>query len=336
MQARLALAIPALASLLGALACSGRDSPKSPPAGGSSGSGVIQTTSTTSTTGTSGAGGSGGGPEGPIPDEKDLPPVYGTCPKLVSGKVTFAINGLPSRDVELRLSSKSSTLDGPLVVVWHGDDQTPKAALDEVLGSKAVTKVMAAGGMVAAPYHDPKAGPRVWHSSEGDFKVDDDFVLLDQLVACARTEIGIDLRHIHTMGYQRGGFQAAHSTVLRSGYVASAVIYSGGVAGTPTEQRTGLAYPILVVHGGELLDVTDVAYGEASAKLAKLSAQGAAPFTVEHFTALCDHGNGPTLPIEMQIPAYEFLEDHPFGTVESPYGNSLDPPFPDYCSVVTK
>ncbi|MBM4374988.1 MAG: hypothetical protein FJ095_07880 [Deltaproteobacteria bacterium] len=319
------------------IACSGRGEPKGPAPGGTSGSGVVQQTSAgatgTSSASTSGAGGAGGGPVGPVPDEADLPVALGTCPKLISGKVTFKIPGLPDRTVELRLSTKSSTLDGPLVVVWHGDAQTPKAALDEVLGSNYVAKIMAAGGIVAAPYNDTQAGPRVWHSSEGDFKVDDDFVLFDQLVACARSEVGIDLRHIHVAGYQRGGFQAAHSAILRSGYVASAVIYSGGIAGEPLEPKTGLAYPLIVVHGGETLDVTDLALGEASDALAKKASQGAAPFTVEHFTVICDHGNGPTLPTEMHAPAYEFQTDHPFGTIESPYGKSLDPPFPVYCSI---
>jgi len=320
------------------VACSGRGEPKGPPPGGTSGSGVLQQTSAgatgSSSASTSGAGGAGGGPTGPVPDEADLPVAQDTCPKLISGKVTFKIPGLPDRAVELRLSTKSSTLDGPLVVVWHGGAQTPKAALDEVLGSKFVAKVMSVGGVVAAPYKDTAAGPRVWHSSEGDFTIDDDFVLFDQLVACARSEVGIDLRHIHVAGYQRGGFQAAHSAILRSGYVASAVVYSGGVAGEPLEPKTGLAYPLLVVHGGKTLDVTDLPLGEASEALATKASQGAAPFTVEHFTVLCDHGNGPTLVTEMHEPAYEFQLAHPFGTIESPYGKSLDPSFPVYCSIV--
>jgi predicted esterase len=315
--------------LLALVACGDRERPAAPPGGGSSGSGVIQTTSTTVTT-TSGSSGAGGS-EGPFPDAKDLPPVYGTCPKLESGRITFEVSGLVPRDVELRFSSKTSSLDGPLVILWHGDTQSPKAALDELLGSKLVTKVMAAGGVVAAPYRDTKAGSRVWYSSEGDPKTDDDFVILDQIVACTRAELGIDTRHIHVVGYQRGAFQAVHSAILRSGYIASAVVHSGGLAGEWAEQRTGLGYPFMIVHGGEMLDVTDQDYGASSVALGKLAFEGSPPFTVEHFTVLCDHGNGPTVAFDALPASYAFMMDTPFGTMTSPYGNDLGSDFPSYC-----
>lgn len=313
--------------------CGDRERPASPPGGGSVGSGTAATSSSTTTaaTGSSGSGGAGGA-VGPMPDELDLPPIYGTCPNLTSGRVTFEISGLDARDVELRLSSKTETLDGPLVVVWHGGSQTPKAALDELLGSKLITKVMAAGGVVAVPYHDPKASSSIWHSSEGDAAVDDDFVLLDQIVACTRENLGIDTRHIHLVGFQQNGFQAAHSAVRRSGYVASAVVHSGGLSGDWVEQKPGLAYPFMIVHGGEALDVGEQNYGLSSAGLAKLAAEGSPPFTVEHFTVLCDHGNGSGVAPDVLPSTYEFMMDTPFGTTTSPYGSGLDDIYPTYCS----
>ncbi|MBM4359724.1 MAG: hypothetical protein FJ096_16595 [Deltaproteobacteria bacterium] len=317
---------------LALVGCGDRERPANPPGGGSSGSGVTQTTvATTTSGGGTSTGSGGGGADGPRPDDKDLPAVYGTCPTLASGRVTFDVSGLVPRDAELRFSSKVESLDGPLVILWHGEGQTPKGALDELLGSKLMTKIMAAGGVIAAPYRDTQAGPRVWYSSEGDPATDDDFVILDQIVACTRTVLGIDTRQIHVVGYQRGGFQAVHSAVLRSGYVASAVIHSGGLAGTWTEQRSGLGYPFMVVHGGEQLDITDQSYGAASGALAKRAFEGASPFTVEHFTVLCDHGNGPTVAFDALPGTYEFMMDTPFGTMTSPYGNDLADAYPAYC-----
>lgn len=258
----------------------------------------------------------------------------GACPNLIDGKTTFALEGLAPRDVELRFSSKTADLDGPLVVVWHGEDQTPKGALEELYGSKLVTKITAAGGIVAAPSHDPKAGAKLWFSSEGDFTVTDDFALLDQIVACTRASLGIDLRHIHLVGYQRGGIQTAHAAVVRSGYVASVVVHSGGLSGDAKEAKPGLAYPFMIVHGGETLDVAEKNYGASSAALADLASQGAAPFTVEHPTILCDHGNGPSVASEVLAATHEFLLDTPFGTTGSPYGTNLPSEFPPYCSVL--
>jgi predicted esterase len=317
-------------------ACSGRDAPSHVPGTGASagsgmsaGSGVVGTTSATSATSTSGSGGSD---EGPLPSEADLPVPYGECPNFVSGKNTLTIAGLPARGVEVRFSTASEAKNGPLVVVWHGDDQSPKAALEELVGSKYVAKFLADGGVVAVPDHDPAAKGATWFASQGDFTVDDDFVVFDQLVACVRQQFGIDTRHIHTIGYQHGGFQAAHVALLRSTFVASAVVHSGGVAAAAKEQKGGLHYPFMVLHGGETLDVAAEPYGQASVALAKLAAQGATPFSSEHFTVLCDHGTGPAIATDALPATYAFLMAHPFGLLGSPYEVGLPADFPTFCA----
>ncbi len=311
------------------IACSSRDSPDHIPGGASAGSSVSSSGANT-TAATTGGGGDG---SGPVPNEADLPVPYGTCPVFINGKNSVTIAGLPTRGVELRYTTASQAKNGPLVIIWHGEDETPKGALEELLGSKYVAKVLNDGGVVAVPERDPSTKGAVWFSSQGDYAIDDDFVVQDQLVACTRQQFGIDTRHIHVIGYQRGGFQATHAALVRSGYVASVVVHSGGVAGMPVEQRAGLSYPLMILHGGETLDVASENYGATSVALAKLSAQGAAPFTAEHFTVICDHGSGPAIATDALPATYTFLMDHPFGVAGSPYAQGLPSEFPPYCSI---
>ena len=52
-----------------------------------------------------------------------------------------------------------------------------------------------------------------------------------------------------------------------------------------------------------------------------------------HFYAVCDHGMGHTVPFDSVASAWQFLQDHPFGTNPSPYAEGLPANFPSYCSL---
>jgi hypothetical protein len=124
-----------------------------------------------------------------------------------------------------------------------------------------------------------------------------------------------------------------HATILRSAYVASSVILSGGLTGMPVEKKLNQAYPLFIAHGGETNDIGTIAYGKESIALADLAVKGSDPFSVKHFTIVCDHGGGTDVAQDLAAVAVRFLEDHPFGTIDSPYGEKLPSVFPSYCHV---
>jgi hypothetical protein len=57
----------------------------------------------------------------------------------------------------------------------------------------------------------------------------DDLLVADLAIACAVDEMNIGISHIHVAGFFAGGKQAAQIAIRRSNYVASVVIYSGGL-----------------------------------------------------------------------------------------------------------
>ncbi len=314
----------AFAAMIIAAACSGKRA--APPSGLDSGSANAVSGGPGSSSSTGGMGGAGGANPGPKPDPKNFPNKNGVCPMSISGTVTYGVTGIGTRDAELRVGDAK---DGPLLVVWHGQIQSPSSAIAALAGD--VAKTLAKGGIVVAPYHDPAAGLTTWYASLGDFNNLDDFKVLDQIIACS-LERGIDTRHIHMIGFQEGAVQAAHSAILRSGWVASAVIHSGGVEGTPKEPVPNLAYPFMIVHGGTN-DVGTLSWSGESKKLATLAAHGAPPFSTEHFTVICDHGGGAMVAPAVISATLQFMADTPFGTVNTPYGNALPAPFPKYCTI---
>ena len=56
-----------------------------------------------------------------------------------------------------------------------------------------------------------------------------DLGIADEIVACAIEKQKIDPRRIHSSGYSAGGLQTGAMLIQRSNYMASGLIYSGGV-----------------------------------------------------------------------------------------------------------
>jgi predicted esterase len=306
----------------------------SPPVGRPSGAvGAVVAGSGSGSGGSGGSGGAGGaGGSAPAPAPDDLPKVKGKCPMLVSGKNTFTIPGQEARSVELRFSGAADKYDGALVVVWHGETQSAKSVIDELVTTTELNAVLAEGGIVAAPERDAAAGASTWFTSGGLLGIEDDFVVMDQILACVLSQNGVDTRRIHVIGFQQGAIQAIHSAIVRSRYVASAVIHSGGISGMPKEQAAAATYPLMILHGGKNKDITTTDYASLSIELASLAKQGKAPFSAKHFSILCDHGAGPEV-AKAAIPStFDFLQAHRFG-VASPYGTKLPSGFPKYCAI---
>ncbi len=294
----------------------------------SSGSGETTTAgkSTSSSTG-SGAGGDGGGggslPTGPqTPKAEFLPKATGPCPPLAEGKATFTPDG-KARDVLLWLPDSPPATPGPLVFFWHGAGGDPDEAPDAL--GPALDEIKAMGGTVVAPYHDPVNDLLPWFLVTGG---DDqsDLRVADEALACAIAENRVDLQRIYSVGFSAGAMNNTQFVALRSGYLASIVDYSGARIGTPAEQDDSNHYPAMLFYGGPNDMVVVNFQDESIAYQQNLADEG-------HFSFLCNHNMGHTVPADGRASAWQFLKDHPFKLQPEPYKNGLPAGFPSYCTL---
>ena len=273
-----------------------------------------------------GQGGSGGqGAGGPSePDPQYLPAATGSCPDFVGGDVTFAPAGIAPRDVRIWVGDNPTAQDGPLVFYWHGTGSNP-GEVAFGLSNDVVDQITAAGGVVAAPYHDPAAGTFPWFLTAGGGP-EDDLILADEILACAIEKVGIDLRRIHVSGMSAGGLQTTQHSYRRSGYIASVAPYSGGRIGTPPQQEEQNKFAAMIFHGGPQ-DVVVVNFQTLSESYRDdLRSKG-------HFAFICNHNMQHTIPQDAQPSVWQFFQDHPFGTQPSPYEGALPAGFPSYCNL---
>jgi poly(3-hydroxybutyrate) depolymerase len=267
------------------------------------------------------SGGSTGEPEPVMPTM--LPTATGTCPTLAAGDITFAPAGIEPRDVHVWMSDAAATMDGPFVFYWHGTGSNPQEAVYG-LGKDYIDQVVAQGGIIVAPYHDPAAGDFPWWLVVGDRE--DDLLLADEILACAIDQVGVDVRRIHVSGMSAGGLQTSQMSFRRSGYVASAAPYSGGIIVDPPDQDASNPLAAMIFHGGKN-DIVVLSFKDTSERYEQaIEKRGG-------FAFICDHGLGHTIPQDAQASVWKFFYDHPFGTRPSSYKDGLPTGFPAYCAL---
>jgi poly(3-hydroxybutyrate) depolymerase len=228
--------------------------------------------------------------------------------------------------VRLWIGPAAASRDGPLVFYWHGTGSSPSEAISG-LGQAYIDELTAAGGIVAAAYADPAAGTFPWFLTAARTRFDD-LLVADEVLACARRSVGLDVRRIHTIGMSAGGLQSAQMSYRRSGYVASAFTYSGGLLGAygaPARQDPSNRFAALVFHGGPK-DVVVIDFQQAS------EAWWGDLVGHDQFAAICDHGLGHRIPTDARGSVRDFFAAHPFG-VASPYAGGLPGTFPSSCAL---
>lgn len=261
-----------------------------------------------------------------IATEPTLPSVTGTCPDMSApGTVTVSPAGTAPRPVMLWVSEAAASLDGPLVFYWHGAGSRPEEARVG-LGDAMIDRILALGGMVVAPTSDPGSGDFPWYLTTGS--AEDDLLVADEVVACAIETVGIDTMRIHSAGMSAGGLHTSQMGFRRASYIASIVAYSGGLlAGRPRTDDATSRFAALLFHGGPD-DIVIVSFQPATEDLfAELDGRG-------HFAAICDHGMGHRIPTDAHDSVWQFLQDHPFGAVPSPYAGGLPAGFYPACALM--
>ncbi len=259
-----------------------------------------------------------------------LPASATGCPTFANGMMNFTPPGSPTRLVHVRMDSNASTSGGPLVFAWHGQgtpDQTTaegNSIFNNLLGSSMLASYTGTekGILVAPAMHTPST----WDNASSWSTSNRDLSLVDMVVSCAVQQGLVDSKRIHSVGMSWGGYETAHLSLLRSNYIASAVVMSGGIQSTPSAsavQRADNKFAALITHGGS----TDLpAVGIVDDTLAynsylKSKAQ---------FTILCNHNQG-HIPAPDKDSIFEFLKLHPWG-VTNAYPGALSAAYPTYCS----
>jgi predicted esterase len=264
-----------------------------------------------------------------MPDPQYLVPATGPCPEFANGYATFHPDGV-ERSVLLYMSDAAMTLDGPLIFSWHSTLPGPETS-NVWIGDAVIPEIEAQGGIIAAPSTvDPNA-TRPWDHTPLGPSGDNDERLMDEVVACANEKVGIDLRRIHSIGMSAGGQKTSQVSLRRSGYIASVVVYSGGLPPDdhPPDQNPDNKFSAMILYGGptDISPVDATNYTDASnAYLHELQAKG-------RFGFLCNHGGGHSVPSDSQDSAWRFLQDHPYGAWPSPYAKGLPNGFLSYCSL---
>jgi hypothetical protein len=299
--------------------------------GGTSGAGgragAAGSAGSAGTAGMSDAGGGTGLPDGGTPPTM-IPPVKGTCPIFTTGANMMTVNGF-TMNVTAWVGTKppAGSPRGPLVIYWHGTVETGQTTINGI-GQAAIDEIVKLGGMVAAPENTSMTGQNtgngVWFTGDLDFA--------DQIVACAVQQLDIDTRHIHTGGYSAGGLQTVYMWYLRSGYLASAVSFSGGISAPvpPMMQDPSNKAPVIVAHGAMGSDVLILDFAQSSANWENLIKQ-AGGYYID-----CNDGgahfNGYTRLTDLNSSLWPFFKAHPFKGSPEPY-TTLPATFPKYCAI---
>jgi hypothetical protein len=276
--------------------------------------------------GTSDAGTSDSGPGGDdaSPSTPTIPSPTGTCPTFANGTVTFSPAGIPPRPVQIYMTDAAKTMQGPLIFYWYATgSSTIEAAYS--LGS-TLDSIEAAGGIVVVPTADPSAGQFQWFIVNGSPKLDD-FLVADEVVACAAKNPGVDTTHIHAMGMSAGALQTTAMSFMRSAYVASVATYSGGMPPgfVPMIEDPANKFAALIFDGGSTDNVYGVDFQAASQTYySTLKSAG-------HFAAICNHGMGHSIPTDAAPSVAMFFQANGFGVSPSPYVSGLPASFPTYC-----
>jgi predicted esterase len=256
-----------------------------------------------------------------------LPAVTGTCPTLENGTVTISAGG---GTIQAQVWAGSGTSsNGPLILYWHG---TGSSAASEVPDAFDVNAVTSAGGAIVGFISNSRTGTTTGNTGD-DVWYESDAAFADQVVACAIQELRIDPRRIHTAGYSAGALQTVYMWYARSGYIASAISYSGGIDGAnqaPLQDPSNVP-PVIVAHGAQGSDELVLDFAQASAQW-ESDIKTAGGFSID-----CNDGGNhlaffTTRAPKLKPAAVQFFLDHPFKVKPEPY-TILPAALPSYCKI---
>lgn len=249
-----------------------------------------------------------------------IPEIMGECPTIKEGTSTVSVMGLKA--TVIAGAQKAGT--GSLLIYYYGTGTLGDVSF---LPAAIKTDIASEGGIVFALNEAKNTGGDC--SGTGTFGIDD-FNVVDQFVACAVKNYGINPKRIYATGCSAGGLTSGCMGIMRSNYIAAVAPNSGGVTIGYSKIQDPKRVPNAITMNGGSGDNVIVNFGETSEGYDNyiLKAGG--------FAVNCVHNGGHCgASAELYQSAWQFLKDHPFGTKPSPYAGGLPSGFDSTCKVFT-
>jgi hypothetical protein len=245
-----------------------------------------------------------------------VPAVSGECPNFRSGTITFMGLG----GITVAAGAKGSSPTAPFVFYWHGTG----SFAGEYAGSAAAVSagVQSEGGVLVS--FDGSTG--------GDFLSgtaifgEGDFVVGDQLLACAIKDHNVDAKRVFATGCSAGGLFSTAQGAMRSNYMAAVAPNSGGLS-IPAQFQNGWTPALMTIHGAAGVDVVGIDFSQSSAT-ADMLFKNRMGFVVN-----CDTGGGHCGGGGLAGDIWEFFKAHPYGTSPSPWKDALPSGFSRVCKI---
>ena len=258
------------------------------------------------------------------------------CPEFVDGWVTICPAGVDlCRDIMVA-NAGGTNGTGPLHVQWHGTYENPAQYLESDYSTLQMLDMLEQeNGMMVLPSAHPEAmsdtDPFPWFivCVGSDCQRKDDFILFDEIAACAVDQGLVDPKRITTSGMSAGGIMTSH-LIERVEWLAAAVSWSGGLSPFYRPSEPVGDFPVITIHGG-VGDTFD-GYSFRTASIAQaqdLADRG-------EVSVICDHGNGHASTwitgVSPFLAAARHGEPHP--VADYPFGSGGDWGFDMYCELV--
>lgn len=255
---------------------------------------------------------------GPGGMPSNLPMAKEPCQDFVTGTMTFL-------NIKVQIWAGRPAPNppgGPLLFYWHGTGTVAQEAQQGF--GMGINQAVAEGGIVAS-FIDTTSkglvtGGTIWYA--------DDLLVADQIVACAIEKQKIDTRRIHSSGYSAGGLQTGAMLTQRANYVASGLIYSGGVIAPGG--AAGNVPALMCAHGAKGMDTLGLDFADGCEKLETQTVMKGG------FAVDCNDGGTHIDVLNRFAPAnfgYKFLMTHPYGTKPSPWMGMLPGDAPMTCKI---
>ncbi|HET6331560.1 MAG TPA: hypothetical protein VFG30_00010 [Polyangiales bacterium] len=250
--------------------------------------------------------------------EPIIPAVSGECPMIKSGTSTVTVSG--SRATVIAGEKKEGT--GSLLIYYYG---TGKLGDVNSLPAAVRMDVTSQGGIVFALNEAKNTGGDC--SGTGTFGIDD-FKVVDQFVACAVKDWGINPKRIYATGCSAGGLTTGCMGIMRSNYIAAVAPNSGGITIGYGKLQDPMRVPSAITMNGGGGDNVIVNFGETS------EAYDNYILKYGGFAVNCIHSTGHCgAPAALYQSAWQFMKDHPYGTKPSPYATALPSGFHSSCKI---
>ncbi len=233
----------------------------------------------------------------------DVPTPTAPCPTFTDGVVTFCPAGIPACRDALVVNADGAS-GGPLALHWHGTYESPEGLMNwDWAAQQIATMVELHDGLMVLPYADPAAESRpgtpfpwwiVCGAVGTQCERPDDFILADEIVACAVEQGLVDPQRLNTSGMSAGGAMTSH-LVDTAAYFAGAVSWSGGLTNGSPPATPPNTTSVMVLHGGS----SDLYCGEGASGpggcydfVPPSESLAEAVDAAGNFAFLCDHQAG--------------------------------------------